>query len=228
MQTIYLIFDDDELIRHLKEYFEIEGYQVKAFNSIKSAEHAIAKSVPDATILDLDFSDGSGFSFIKKVREKEEFAIIIVTKRNEESDRILGFELGCDDYITIPFSHRELLLRLNSILKRKEKSKEDTLKCEWTLNDDRLYLERDKHIFFLNKKLISLTASEWKILAYLSQNDGLLISRSRILDNCFDVSDGYERVIDTHVKNIRAKIGKDWIETVRGYGYKFTGEKNLP
>ncbi len=209
----------------LRGYLELEDYRVKTFQNIKGICNSIHKCPPDAIIIDLQYEDGSGFSLIKKIRQHHLFPIIILTKRTGESDRIIGFELGCDDYITIPYSQKELILRLKAIFKRVEGARHPAREIRIWIHDERkMELDKQRHLVTLDEKEVQLTSSEWKILSVLVQNPGILLSREKLLQLCFNTNGIYDRIIDTHIKNIRAKIGDEWIETVRGYGYKFLGK----
>ena len=123
-------------------------------------------------------------------------------------------------------TEKEMLLRLNAIFRRISKNSADTANTGlWRIGNDSLRRDNSSHTFFLNENKITLTLSEWKILSELTENAGILITRTKLLEKCLNFQAGYERVIDTHIKNIRSKLGQEWIETVRGYGYKFIGEK---
>ena len=153
-----------------------------------------------------------------------------MTARSEESDRILGFELGADDYISKPFSPKELVLRVSALFRRMDSHGNvrggDIM--DFQDGEDELVIDLTQHRLTVNGQEKVLTAAEWRIVTYLAQNEGRLVSRSLILEKCFDYSfDSYERVVDTHIKNIRAKLRPgDWIETVRGYGYRFCSRQD--
>ena len=196
---------------------------------LAEARTAFAEKVPDLLIQDVMLPDGDGFGFVKEVRaEHSRLPIIFLTARVDESDRILGFELGCDDYISKPFSPKELVLRVQALLRRvDEMSPERSVVMKYQSGDSILVMDEDEHKLLIDDEPVTLTAAEWRIVAYLASNSPNLISRSQILSECFDYSfESYERVVDTHIKNIRAKLNKEsWIETVRGYGYRFAGKR---
>ena len=180
-------------------------------------------------IQDVMLPDGDGFSFVKEMKEKTpHLPVIFLTARVEESDRILGFELGADDYITKPFSPKELVLRIQALFRRLDESSSDNSNV-YTYKDDEntMIIDDNEHVLSINGAPIALTAAEWRIVFYLASNAPNLITRSQILEECFDYSfESYERVVDTHIKNIRAKLRPGtWIDTVRGYGYRFSGKK---
>ena len=141
----------------------------------------------------------------------------------------MGFELGGDDYVVKPFSPKELVLRVEAIFRRVDHA-DPTRKqlLRWELGESVLLFDELSHLFTMDDRDISLTAAEWRIVSYLIENAGNLVTRAQILESCFDYSfESYDRIVDTHVKNIRAKlgaVGTSWIETVRGYGYRFAGK----
>ena len=230
MKRIYVVEDHDVIRNGVVQYLEISGYEAKGFETLKDAREAINAALPDMLIQDVMLPDGDGFMFVKEIRSHyKSLPIIFLTARVEESDRILGFELGCDDYITKPFSPKELVLRVDALFRRVDgKSDEKENELIYTLGESSLIIDEDEHKIFLDNSEIILTAAEWRIISYLAKNSPNLISRAQILEECFDYSfESYERVVDTHIKNIRAKLAQDgWIETVRGYGYRFAGKRN--
>ena len=173
--------------------------------------------------------DGDGFSFVKELKQEHpHLPVIFLTARTEESDRILGFELGADDYISKPFSPKELVLRIQALFRRIDEQ-ENPSGNVYTYRDGEnvMVIDDDEHVLSINGTPVALTAAEWRIVFYLASNSPNLITRSQILEECFDYSfESYERVVDTHIKNIRAKLKPgSWIDTVRGYGYRFSGKK---
>jgi len=151
--------------------------------------------------------------------------VIIISKRNTESDRITGFEVGADDYLVKPFSTKELALRIIAILRRMNSMIQTVKEKRWNLGESILTTDENAHKALLNGSVLKLTTAEWKILIYLTSNGGAVVSREQILDRCLEYSfEGYDRTVDTHIKNLRSKlIDPHWIETVRGYGYRFAG-----
>lgn len=135
-----------------------------------------------------------------------------------------GIRAGCDNYMTVPYSQKEMILWLSAIFRRTDMRHTSLYGChEWWLGKECIDYDEENHLFYLNGNLLSLTISETKILTEHTDNAEILLSRTRLHDKCFTTHAGYKRIIDTHVKNIRRKIGQKWIETVRGYGYKFVG-----
>lgn len=229
MKLIYIVEDHDVIRNGVVQYLELSGFEAKGYGTIAEARTAFEEKVPDLLIQDVMLPDGDGFGYVKEVRAKfPRLPIIFLTARVDESDRILGFELGCDDYISKPFSPKELVLRVQALLRRvDEMSPERSVVMRYQSGDSILTIDEDEHKLTIDDVPINLTAAEWRIVAYLASNSPNLISRSQILAECFDYSfESYERVVDTHIKNIRAKLNKEsWIETVRGYGYRFSGKR---
>ncbi len=232
MKLIYIVDGTLEDREGIKQYLELSGYEVQAFEDLHTAQVAIARQLPDLLLLAVLLPDGDGFTFIKKLKQTYTFPVIFVTTRIAESDRILGFELGADDYICKPFSSKELVLRVHAMFRRIDMSASAFRSgSSWTLGNSFLQLDEVSHLFAMDGKQIPLTAAEWRIMSYLVSNSGILITRSQILEHCFDYSfESYDRIVDTHVKNIRSKmgpLGSQWIETVRGYGYRFAGHSTV-
>ena len=226
MKTIYVVEDHDAIREGVVRYLEISGYKALGQSTLSEERKAIEAQLPDLIIQDVMLPDGDGFLYIKELKKRyPDLPVIFMTARSEESDRILGFELGADDYISKPFSPKELVLRVAALFRRLDKSgvqSDDLMSfCE---GDNSLEIDNSQHRLTINGQEVTLTAAEWRIVTYLAQNEGKLISRAQILEKCFDYSfESYERVVDTHIKNIRAKLRPgEWIETVRGYGYRFS------
>ncbi len=229
MKLIYAVEDHDVIRDGVVQYLSLSGYEAKGFGTIESAREAFSEAVPDLLIQDVMLPDGDGFSFAKDMKEKyPRLPIIFLTARIEESDRILGFELGGDDYITKPFSPKELVLRIQALFRRVDDAGTVTDNVYTYRDEDNvLVIDDNEHVLSINGNSISLTAAEWRIVFFLASNTPNLITRSQILEQCFDYNfESYERVVDTHIKNIRAKLKPGtWIDTVRGYGYRFSGKK---
>ena len=229
MKLIYVV-EDHEVIRNgVVQYLTLSGYESEGFKCIADATAGFAHRVPDLLIQDVMLPDGDGFAFVKDIKTKTpRLPVIFLTARVNESDRILGFELGADDYITKPFSPKELVLRIQALFRRIDEGAE-TSKNQYKYFDgeNTLLIDEDIHEIEVNGQKINLTAAEWRIVLYLVTNAPNLITRAQILEECFDYSfESYERVVDTHIKNIRTKLRPgNWIDTVRGYGYRFSGKK---
>ncbi len=226
-ELIYLVEDHDVIREGVKQYLELSGYSVEGFPTLKAAKEAFAQKRPALLIQDVMLPDGDGFVFVKQLKQKCDCPVIFMTARSEESDRILGFELGADDYISKPFSPKELVLRVQAVLRRYSNNSYTPSDGYLYVGDHTMRFEEQDHRLLVDEQEVVLTAAEWRILSYLIQNSHHLVSRSQILSECFDYNvESYERVVDTHIKNIRSKLGEGmWIETVRGYGYRFIGHE---
>ena len=225
MAYIYIADPDSESRLKLQQYFSVQGFSVEGFSLLSDLGKAMQKLLPDLLIMELDFSDGDGFQFLRKTHIRYPLPIMIASRRVSESDRIMSFELGCDDFVGKPYSMKEVTLRAVSILRRRKKRVSP--ESVWYLRNQTFSINWDAHSASIDGREIRFTASEWKILSFLIGNAGSLISRLQLLQSCFPESlESYDRIIDTHIKNIRAKLGAggvEWIETVRGYGYRFRG-----
>ena len=225
MKLIYVVEDHDVIRNGVVQYLGLSGFTAEGCGNLESAREAFKKQVPDMLIQDVMLPDGDGFNFVKEIRAKwPRLPIIFMTARIDESDRILGFELGCDDYITKPFSPKELVLRVQALFRRVDDNGKDSECKRYSLADSVLVIDEDEHKLTIDDEEVQLTAAEWRIVAYLASNSPNLISRSQILDECFDYSfESYERVVDTHIKMLRANLKeyRKFIVTLRGVGYKF-------
>ena len=229
MKLIYVVEDHDVIRDGVVQYLSLSGYDAKGFGTIAGAREAFSSAVPDLLIQDVMLPDGDGFSFAKEMKEAyQRLPVVFLTARIEESDRILGFELGADDYITKPFSPKELVLRIQALFRRIDDTSTSTDKVYTYRDEDNvMVIDDNEHVLTINGTPVTLTAAEWRIVFFLASNTPNLITRSQILEECFDYNfESYERVVDTHIKNIRAKLKPgSWIDTVRGYGYRFSGKK---
>lgn len=230
MKIIYVVEDHDVIRSGVVQYLSLSGYSVVGYRTLSEARTGFADRTPDLLIQDVMLPDGDGFGFVKEMKvNNENLPVIFLTARIDESDRILGFELGADDYVTKPFSPKELVLRINALFRRLEQGGSDKNSKIYIYKDgeNELKVDDDIHELTVNGEVVNLTAAEWRIVFYLVSNAPNLITRAQILEECFDYSfESYERVVDTHIKNIRTKLRPgNWIDTVRGYGYRFSGKK---
>lgn len=228
MALIFVVEDNDNLREAVVSFLKLEDFEVKEFSLVKNVFESIGDTKPDLLILDVMLPDGDGFLLAQKIRKFYPTPIIFLTARDSESSRITGFEIGCDDYIIKPFSTRELVLRVKALLKRTQPIVNKTKADNWTYQNSIMILKKDTHHVFIDNEIITLTATEWKILDYLTTSAGILIDRQRLLTVCLDYNfETSERTIITHIKNLRSKlINPGWIETVRGFGYRFMGVVN--
>jgi DNA-binding response OmpR family regulator len=223
-QTILIVDDEKRLVSLVQSYLVQEGYRVAtAFNG-KDALTIAEKEKPDLIILDLMMPEMNGYDFMRIHRAEHDTPIIMLTAKVEDDDKIIGLELGADDYVIKPFKPRELMARVRNVLRRAGKS-EPTGK---TLKVADIVLNRDSREVLVGERSIDLTPSEFDLLAALMATPGRVFSRLDLLDVIQGVRyEGYERTIDTHVKNLRSKVEADprnprHIETVYGVGYRLS------
>lgn len=226
MALIFVVEDNENLREAVSSFLKLDGYEVKEFGLVENVYTSIEYYNPDLIILDVMLPDGDGFLLAQKIKKEYSTPIIFLTARDSESSRITGFEIGCDDYIVKPFSTRELVLRVKALLKRTGNGQLNNKIDTWYIGSDTLVVKKDNHKVIINNCEILLTASEWKILEYLTTSAGIVIDRQRLLSACLDYNyEMSERTVITHIKNLRSKLGiTNWIETVRGFGYRFKGE----
>ena len=228
MPFVAVVEDNEDLMNTVSSYLKLADFDVVEMKTIEELNRTLSESKADILVMDINLSDGDGFTFVKELRKRSDIPVIFMSVRDSESDRITGFEVGADDYVTKPFSPKELVLRIKAVLRRTMKKIEEPGEV-WELDSHVLQIEKGTHRAMLSGKQINLTAAEWKILLYLSSNNTSVVTRSQIIDRCLEYTfEGYDRTVDTHIKNLRSKLGtSNWIETVRGYGYRFAGEKKV-
>ncbi len=217
-----LVVDDEKLIRDvIREYCLNENYIVEEAENGEDALNKIEKNEYDLIILDIMMPKLDGFSVCKLVKKEYNIPIIILSARGEEFDKLMGFDLGIDDYITKPFSPKELIARIKAILKRCHGEVD-----KFTYGD--LIVDFNAHVLSIEDEEINITPKEFEILKYFIQNQNIAISREVLLNKIWGYDFfGDDRTIDTHIKMLRNNLGKyrDLIITVRGLGYKFVCKK---
>jgi two-component system phosphate regulon response regulator PhoB len=237
VSKIFVVEDNAGLLDAIGSYLEVEGHKVVSFDRIAGVYEAAKMGFPDLMILDVMLPDGDGFHLARRIKKDNDIPILFLTARTSESDRITGFEIGADDYVVKPFSMRELVLRVRSILGRTQRDSNKASKEQlhtWMLDSEmaedhkphKLELNENSHLCLHDGIEVKLTATEWKILSFLAEREKVVVSREKLLGMCLDyLAEGSERAINTHMKNIRAKLTiNGWIETVRGFGYRFIGK----
>jgi two-component system alkaline phosphatase synthesis response regulator PhoP len=223
MRTILIIEDETELVNVLKAYLERAGYEVMTAGRGDTGLDLWRENHPDMVLLDLNLPGMDGIDIIREIRQTDDTPVIMTTARVEEVDRLVGLELGADDYITKPFSPREVVARVKAVLRRVDKS---TVQTADQIEFDDLKIDVNNYSIFQSDKEIELTPTEFSILVTLVQQPGRVFSRLQLLEASQGVAyEGYERSIDAHIKNLRAKLGDDsksprYIETVFGVGYR--------
>ncbi|MEM9777184.1 MAG: response regulator transcription factor, partial [Chloroflexota bacterium] len=223
MQDKILIVEDEaRIVRTLRLYLEKAGYEVTAVMDGNQAISVYKKEKPTLVLLDLNLPQIDGLDICREMRKQQDVPIIMLTARTEEMDRLIGLELGADDYITKPFSPREVVARVRAVLRRAQSSsgKADSLRAGLLLVDLAGYR------VWLDDQMLSLTQTEFEILVALVENKGRVLSRLQLLDATQGISfEGFERSIDQHIKNLRRKIkiaigDVPVIDTVYGVGYR--------
>ena len=228
MSTTILVVDDMESLRTMvKSYLAQEGYRVLTAANGREALFVARQERPDLILLDLMMPELGGFEFINAYGREGDAPIIILTAKVEESDKVLGLELGADDYLTKPFSLRELSARIRAVLRRAEKN---VAAPAPVLRAGDLTLDRSSRLVTTAAQTVDLTPSEFDLLATLMSAPGRVFSRLELLDRLQgDAYEGYERTIDVHVRNLRTKIEPDprnprYVVTVYGIGYRLAAE----
>lgn len=225
-KTILVVDDKKELRLMVKSYLEEEGFRVVMAADGQEALYVARHEKPDLIILDLMMPNMGGYEFLRVHRRETDTPIIILTARLEEGDKVLGLELGADDFVTKPFSLRELTARTRAVLRRTSR---DSAPAE-VLRVADVTLDRASRKVTVDSRPVELTPSEFDLLAVFLASPGRAFSRAELLDRLQGHAfDGYERTIDVHIRNLRTKIepnpGKPrYVETVYGVGYRFAAE----
>ena len=213
-----LVVDDEQLIREvIKEYLSLEGYSVSEAADGEEAVNKVKDNDYDLIIMDIMMPRKDGYQACKEIKQIKDVPFIMLSARGEEYEKLIGFDLGIDDYVTKPFSPKELVARVKAIMKRTN-GEEEVYKIEGLVIDDKA------HDVFVDDERVELTPKEYDLLKYFVANKNIALSREQLLTNVWGYDFyGDDRTIDTHVKTLRNNLGKyrDLIKTVRGMGYKF-------
>ncbi len=225
-KTILVVDDEERLVSLVKAYLEQGGFNVVTAKNGRDALFIARQEKPDLILLDVMMPEMDGHEFMRVHRQERNTPIILLTAKIEEDDKVLGLELGADDYVTKPFSPRELLARIRAVLRRlgQDAPSGQLLRAgDITLDQDRYFVE-------VSGEPVNLTRSEFDLLAALMAAPGRVFSRLDLLDRLQGTAyEGYERTVDVHIKNLRAKIEAnprqpEYIQTVYGIGYRFAAE----
>lgn len=226
MPKILVVDDEPHIIELARLYLEREGYEVEEAANGGDALSKQSAGNPDLIVLDLMLPDIDGYEVCRQVRTKSDVPILMLTARKEDIDKIVGLELGADDYLTKPFNPRELVARVRAILRRYQTG----LKPGDTVEVGRLRIDLPRHEVTIGGQSVKLRTKEFDLLATFAQNLGIVLSREKLLELVwgFDFY-GESRTVDVHVNHLREKIAGSGavIETVRGTGYKLTTEEGL-
>lgn len=218
-----LVVDDEEKIREvIREYAEFNNYQVIEARDGMEAVNLCKTETPDLIIMDIMMPRLDGFSACKEIRKTNDIPVIMLSARGEEYDKLFGFELGIDDYVTKPFSPKELMARINAVLTRHHTTA--SAASMDVLDFNGLSINIPARTVSVDGTKVELTPKEYDLLFYLVQNKNIALSRDRLLQDIWGYDFfGDDRTIDTHIKNLRNNLGvyRDYIVTLRGVGYKF-------
>jgi two-component system alkaline phosphatase synthesis response regulator PhoP len=227
-KKILVIDDKKELRTLLKQYLTQEGFEIDTAGDGQEGLFLARQEKPDLIILDLMMPEMSGYEFMRIFSKEADTPIMILTAKTEENDKVLGLELGADDYITKPFSMRELTARVRAVLRRMEKSKHE----EDILRVADISLDRIGRVVSVGDTIVDLTPSEFDLLATLMAAPGRAFTRLELLERLQGSAfEGYERTIDVHIRNLRSKVEADdshpkYIETLYGVGYRFAPQRH--
>lgn len=225
---ILVVDDDKNICELLRLYIEKEDFAVELAYDGRRALELFESFSPDLILLDIMLPELDGWQVCREIRKHSQCPIIMLTAKGEVDDRIIGLQLGADDYLVKPFSPRELVARVGALLRRARQDSEPQLEV---LDFGELVIDVSGHKVSVNKHEVELTASEFKLLTTLARYPGRVYTRMELVEKVLGYDfEGYERTIDSHVKNLRAKLGDDprnpkWLYTVHGVGYRFEAPK---
>lgn len=224
--TVLVVDDEPKIVKQARDYLEKGGFRVLVAADGKAALDVALAEQPDLIVLDLNLPELDGLEVCRELRRQSDVPIIMLTARVEETDRLIGLELGADDYITKPFSPRELVARVRAVLRRVRGG----VHQPGLIRAGDLQIDLRGHTVTRDGEPIALTRTEFDLLVVLAQHPGQVFSREQLLDRLHGVAyEGYDRSIDAHIKNLRRKLEPDpaepwYVITVYGIGYKFTDE----
>ena len=226
MRTVLVVDDEPGIIEIARDYLEHAGFAVITATDGPSALTAVRVRKPDVLVLDLGLPGMDGLDVARAVRRDSTLPIIMLTARDDELDRVLGLEIGADDYVTKPFSPRELVARVRAILRRVDRQEEPSDRIEVGA----MSIDISRMRVTVGDRTVDLTPTEFQLLVALARQPGRIFTRSQLLDSIHGLAfESYERAIDAHVKNLRRKLEDDpgrprYVLTVYGVGYRFAEE----
>jgi DNA-binding response OmpR family regulator len=225
VKRILIVDDEPQIGEVLSAYLRQESFEPVVRGSVGAAVAEIDQHRPDMLILDITLPDGSGLDILRRSAESARIPTIMLTARSEEVDRIVGLELGADDYIVKPFSPREVVARVRAVLRRVDEGSDQPGENQNVVRIRDLEIDEGAHEVRMNGQLVSVTPAEFRILSVLVQNVGQVLTRSQLLDLVHDDGSIFERTLDRHINNLRRKIEPkpeepSYIVTVYGVGYK--------
>jgi two-component system alkaline phosphatase synthesis response regulator PhoP len=229
MKTILVVDDEPKIVELARDYLEHAGFAVQTARDGPSALEHVHRNRPDLVVLDLGLPGLDGLDVTRRIRQDSNLPVIMLTARDDELDKLLGLELGADDYLTKPFSPRELVARVRAVLRRADAG--STSGAGEIVRAGDLTLDLPRMRAELGGRSLDLTATEFQLLAALARQPGRIFTRSQLLDAVHGVAfESYERAIDTHIKNIRRKLEPDprrpvHVLTVYGVGYRLADDR---
>ncbi|MGN1024288.1 MAG: response regulator transcription factor [Lachnospiraceae bacterium] len=224
MPRILVVDDEPDICRMIQRYAEHDGYDTAGASDGTQALALCQREDFDLIVMDIMMPDMDGYTACRRIRAYKDIPVLMLSARGEEVDKLLGFEVGADDYVTKPFSPRELMARIHAILSRSGRCAPQEEKKPAALRIQGLVLDTLGHELFVDGVRTELTVKEYKLLQYLMQNQGIVLTRENILNAVWGVDFfGEDRTVDWQIKLLRGKLGKyrDLVRTVRGVGYKF-------
>ncbi len=225
-----MVEDEESITEPLAEALEREGFDTRVAGTVEAALEEARRELPDLVLLDVMLPDGSGYDVCRELRRSSEVPIIMLTARGEETDRVVGLELGADDYVVKPFSAREVVARIRAVLRRSGATREQP---SGPLEVGELRLDPDRRSATLDGAEVDLTRREFELLELLMREAGSVVTRERLIDEVWDVNwFGSTKTLDVHVSSLRRKLGEDsaaprFIHTVRGVGFRLAGADEL-
>jgi two-component system response regulator RegX3 len=228
-RTILLVEDERSIVEPLAAALEREGFRTELAGTVEEALEAAGRVDPDLVLLDLMLPDGSGYDVCRRLREDSSVPIVMLTARGDESDRIVGLELGADDYVVKPFSAREVVARIRAVLRRAQPAAEPAAGGDEAIAIGGVRLDPARRVVTRDGEEVDLARREFDLLQHLMENAGRVITRDRLLEEVWDMNwFGSTKTLDVHVSAVRRKLGDDpsdprYLHTIRGVGFRFAG-----
>ncbi len=234
MKTILVVDDEPKIVELARDYLEHAGFGVvTATDGAAALDHVRRPAPPDLIVLDLGLPEVDGLEVVREVRRRGDLPIVILTARDDEVDKLVGLELGADDYMTKPFSPRELVARVRAVLRRSERPLEEAARSGDVIRAADVAIDVPRMRVDVAGRPVELTPTEFQVLVALARRPGRILTRSQLLDAVHGVAfESYERAIDTHIKNLRRKLEPDprlprYVLTVHGVGYRFADDRDV-
>jgi two-component system, OmpR family, alkaline phosphatase synthesis response regulator PhoP len=231
MKTILVVDDEPKIAALARDYLEHAGFAVVTAGDGRAAIEAIGRSKPDLVVLDLGLPIVDGLDVTRHIRRDSSLPIVMLTARDDEIDKLVGLELGADDYLTKPFSPRELVARVKAVLRRVDAGRQPDAAGREIIRAGDVMLDVPRMRTEIAGRHVELTPTEFQLLATMAAQPGRIFTRAQLLDAVHGVAfESYERAIDTHIKNIRRKLEPDpreprYVLTVYGVGYRFADDR---